>query len=126
MLALPLLPALKVAWAAPSPVSIKDFVALSERLTGQTGLDELAAHNILDALTMAGKADAVASLVDGGNGSSELANEIVAAWYSGVVSNGTSTIVATFDSALMWQAMSFTKPWAMCGGTTGYWADPPE
>jgi hypothetical protein len=33
--------------------------------------------------------------------------------------------VATFTDALVWNALTFTKPWAECGGETGYWANPP-
>ena len=27
---------------------------------------------------------------------------------------------------IVWQALTFTKPFGECGGETGYWADPPE
>jgi len=35
------------------------------------------------------------------------------------------TAVIDYDDALSWQACSFTKPAATCGGPFGYWADPP-
>ena len=34
--------------------------------------------------------------------------------------------MAGFEQALLWQAMSFTKPFADCGGETGYWSEPPQ
>jgi hypothetical protein len=34
--------------------------------------------------------------------------------------------VVDFTQALVWNALTFTKPWGECGGETGYWADPPE
>jgi hypothetical protein len=62
----------------------------------------------------------------GASGERELADAIVAAWYSGVYDTGHGQAVASFDQALLWNALSFTKPFAQCGGVTGYWADPPQ
>ncbi|MBN9592029.1 MAG: hypothetical protein J0I02_07325, partial [Alphaproteobacteria bacterium] len=38
---------------------------------------------------------------------------------------GWGQAVSDFNGALVWAAMTYTKPWANCGGETGYWADPP-
>lgn len=54
-----------------------------------------------------------------------LANDLVAAWYSGVVTQGTASRVVLYADAYMWSAMSFTKPMGRCGGMTNDWADPP-
>ena len=55
---------------------------------------------------------------------------LMAAWYSGVfdtMADGKPTQkVATFTEALVWDAMTYSKPFAECGGETGYWSDPPE
>ena len=59
------------------------------------------------------------------NGLDGLAAELVAAWYSGVVTPGTTSRVVLYADAYMWSAMSFTKPMGRCGGMTNYWADPP-
>ena len=59
------------------------------------------------------------------NGLDGLAAELVAAWYSGVVAQGTTSRVVLYADASMWSAMSFTKPMGRCGGVTNYWADPP-
>ncbi len=58
--------------------------------------------------------------------SGTLADEIVAAWYSG--SYATSAGLAAFNltDALVWDALDFTKPPGLCGGATGYWAAPPQ
>ena len=58
-------------------------------------------------------------------GLDRLADDLVAAWYSGVVTKGTTSRVVFFADAYMWSAMSFTKPMGRCGGMTNYWADPP-
>jgi len=55
-----------------------------------------------------------------------LANAIVGAWYSGVYSTAGGQAVATFDHALLWNAMTFTKPFGECGGDTGYWSAAPK
>lgn len=54
-----------------------------------------------------------------------MANELVAAWYSGLVTHGNTSQVVLYAEAYMWSAMSFTKPMGQCGGATNYWADPP-
>ena len=58
-------------------------------------------------------------------GLATLANDLVAAWYSGVVTQGKQQKLVLYADAYMWSAMSFTKPMGVCGGVTGYWADPP-
>ena len=55
-----------------------------------------------------------------------IAGELVAAWYSGVVTQGKTSKVVLYADAYMWSAMSFTKPMGRCGGMTDYWADPPN
>ena len=55
-----------------------------------------------------------------------IANDLVAAWYSGVVTNGSKSQLVLYADALMWTAMTYTKPMGVCGGVTGYWADPPS
>lgn len=55
-----------------------------------------------------------------------IAGELVAAWYSGVVTQGKTSKVVLYADAYMWSALSFTKPMGRCGGMTNYWADPPN
>ena len=56
-----------------------------------------------------------------------LANTVVAAFYSGEIVGPHGTQLVTYLDALVWQAVeSFTKPPGICGGSFGYWADPPQ
>ena len=67
----------------------------------------------------------LAKLVRGDDIEDPVADAIVAAWYSGLYDTGWGQAVSDFNGALVWAAMTFTKPWANCGGATGYWADAP-
>lgn len=114
---------------AQAPVSLDQFLALSERLTGMKNLGADVARTLLGGLLATGHGAALAELVrEGADPASqtELANAVVAAWYSGLYDSGSGEAVATFTDALMWRALDFTKPWAECGGETGYWGEPPQ
>lgn len=50
----------------------------------------------------------------------KVANDLVAAWYSGMVDGK----VILYTEALVWSAMTFSKPMGVCGGVTGYWSEP--
>ncbi len=54
-----------------------------------------------------------------------LANELVAAWYSGVVDTGQGQKVVLYANAYVWTAMTYSKPMGVCGGVTGYWSAAP-
>jgi len=112
---------------AQADVSVDQFLQLSERLTGASGLDADIAKTLLGGFLATGRGPALAELVRPGSGSaSPLADAIVAAWYSGLYDTGHGTAVSDFNGALVWNALSFTKPFGSCGGEIGYWADPPE
>jgi hypothetical protein len=123
---------------AQSQVTPEQFQALSERLTETPKLDLGIATTILGGFLATGHGDELAKLVALGHQPvTPLADAIVAAWYSGVYTtmpkdDGASPAgqpvqaVATFTQALLWDALTFTKPFGECGGETGYWADPPE
>ena len=123
---------------AQSAVTPQQFLALSQTLTQTQNLDLEIATTILGGFLATGQGDDIVKLIaEGYDPVTPLANAIVAAWYSGVYTtmgkNDGSTPpgvpvqeVATFSQALVWNALSFTKPWATCGGNTGYWADPPK
>ena len=108
-----------------APVTLDQFLALSRRLTGAANLDAAAGKTMLGALLSTGKGEALAKLA-AGKGDNDLAAAIVAAWYSGICADASGPVVATFDQALLWQALTFTKPFGECGGSTGYWSDPPQ
>jgi len=114
---------------AQASVSAEQFLALSEKLTGRQGLGSDVAKTLLGGFLATGYGDALAELVKQEaefTSHTELANAIVAAWYSGLYDSGSGEAVATFSDALVWDALTFTKPWAECGGETGYWGGPPE
>jgi len=54
------------------------------------------------------------------------AETVIAALYSGMVITSHGPRVISYDQALVWQALPWTKPNAFCGGETNYWADAPS
>lgn len=110
--------------ASAAELDPEGFLALSERLTRKDDLSADIAASMLEAFRATGRAEDLSSLLNGSD-NQDLANEIVAAWYSGVSPDPDSNDVLTYTDALMWQAMSFTKPMGYCGGAMGYWAEPP-
>ena len=110
---------------AEAAMTAEVFLALSRSLTGRADLDDGVGAALLEGFVATGRGAALAGLAAGGETAANhpLANAVVAAWYSGLAPDGKS--VATFDQALLWSALSFTKPFGSCGGATGYWADPP-
>ncbi len=112
---------------AQADLSVDQFLELSERLTGASGLDEDVASTLLGGFLATGHGPALVELARAEPvPASPLADAIVAAWYSGLYDTGHGTAVSDFNGALVWTALSFTKPFGSCGGATGYWADPPE
>ena len=115
---------------AQSSVTADQFLTLSEKLTETRGLDAGVAQTLLGAFIATGNGPGLASLVAEDatfTSYTELANAIVAAWYSGVYTTNAQgdQAVSDFTGALVWNALAFTKPFAECGGETGYWAEPP-
>ena len=90
-------------------------------------LDPAAAARLLDGFVSTGRGPGLAtSLPIPMPRAGPLADDIVAAWYSGIYDTATGPAVAAFNDALLWDALDFTKPSGACGGETGYWADPPR
>ncbi|MEM8853202.1 MAG: sugar dehydrogenase complex small subunit [Pseudomonadota bacterium] len=123
--------ALAVAGApsvAATQVRVDAFLALSERLTGHSSLSADVAKTLLEAIHASAGGTELEALVDGTLADDgALANRIVGDWYSGVaVAGDGKDVVATYEGALMWKALTFTKPMGVCGGATGYWQDPPR
>lgn len=111
---------------ADTTVTAEQFLALSQKLTNASGLDPAIAKTLLAGFLATGNGPGLAALVAGRDHGGSLANAIVAAWYSGVYDSGVGKqAVATFTDALLWNALSFTKPPGWCGGATGYWAQAP-
>jgi hypothetical protein len=124
------------AQAPPAPLADpQGFAALTRTMAGHAFADSATATAMLDALTQAVGADTLrriatlATVTPPAQLGAELATAglatqaetVVAALYTGQV----GTRVISYDGALVWQALGWTKPNASCGGTTGYWADKP-
>jgi hypothetical protein len=127
------------ATAAGAPRSVASFGAVSAALTGYPAPSAADATKLLAAFGTSKRRAALTRLarVVNGAGSADLdaalraqglegiADELVAAWYSGLVTQGKTSQVVLYADAYMWSAMSFTKPMGQCGGVTNSWADPP-
>ena len=111
---------------AQGEITTAQFLALSQKLTQAAGLDESVAKTLLGGFLATGNGPALAQLAAASDEQGPLADAIVAAWYSGVYDTGKGEAVASFDQALVWNVLAFTKPFGFCGGETGYWADPPK
>jgi hypothetical protein len=115
---------------AETAVSLDQFLSISNRLLGIDDLDRNTAGKFLDGLLASGREVVLGRFVSGVDASSEtarnLANDIVASWYSGIYETGHGPAVATYNDAMMWRALGFTKPLGNCGGPTGCWNNPPD
>jgi hypothetical protein len=112
---------------AQAEVTVDAFLKLSQRLTGTQGLDQAVAAKLLGGFLATGHGAELRTLAGQSFTSfTPLSDAIVAAWYSGVYDTGKGQAVADFTGALVWDAMTYSKPFGECGGETGYWADPPE
>ena len=114
---------------ANETITVDEFRALSARLTGAslTDLNATAAAKLLDGfLSMERGADLARLAADPGARAGPLADDIVAAWYSGNYHTATGLASIGLPGALLWDALNFTKPSGFCGGLTGYWGDAPQ
>ena len=112
--------------SATASSSLDAFIAMSARLTGQPALDDDMGKTILEAFIASGQGDDIAALIaDPAPEHSKLkiANAVVAAWYSGISPLAGAKQVTGFNEALVWNALSYTKPWGSCGGDAGYWSE---
>ncbi|MCK9514222.1 MAG: sorbitol dehydrogenase family protein [Pigmentiphaga sp.] len=121
---------LPVRLFAQAGFSLEAFVALSASLTGFPAamLDPRAARVLYAAFEDRGLLPELARLAtqaEPGAVESPLGNEVVAAWYSGVVQTVHGPVVGLYTSALLWKSAPFLHPSSTCGGLTGYWGDPP-
>jgi Membrane bound FAD containing D-sorbitol dehydrogenase len=108
-------------------ITLDEFRALSAKLTGvdAASLDPTAATKLLDGFLSLGHGPDLAALAsEHGTDTGPLANEIVAAWYSGRYASRAGPATINLNQALLWTVLDFTKPPGDCGGETGYWAKP--
>lgn len=113
---------------AATPPTLDQFIALSRKMTDQSSLDSDMGQNILSALIATGQADALAALIADptpARSPAPVADAVVAAWYSGLSPVPGARAVTGFNEALVWNALTYTKPWGNCGGEMGYWGELP-
>ena len=118
------------AGASAPETSLADFLALSSRLTGRTGLEAAAAATYLGAFNADAKyRPLLADLVRDGKAATpahvELETEILVAWYTGTYTIDGAPRVATYAGALMWTVFGRPSP-GTCAGPTGFWSTPPS
>jgi Membrane bound FAD containing D-sorbitol dehydrogenase len=113
---------------AQESLTVEQFRNLSLRLTGAGlyDLDPVAAGKLLDGFNSLGRGADLVALAASGANTGALADDIVAAWYSGAYHTAAGLAEFNLPDALVWDVLTFTKPPALCGGPTGYWADPPQ
>lgn len=133
-------PALAQAAAPAGAPTAAQFGKLSAALTGYPEADAATVAKMLRAFATPQRRAALAALaqvvattpaadLDAALAARRLdgiANDLVAAWYSGVVTDGTRQSLVLYTDAYVWTAMTFSKPMGVCGGPTGYWANPPQ
>jgi hypothetical protein len=135
------LAALAASGLAPSAVgqSTAQLASLSKSLTGFVHDDPAVASAMLGAMTAAFGAQplqriaAIASstppagLADAlrAAGLESVAQQVIVALYSGTVITRQGPVVFAYTDALGWRAVPWTKPNAVCGGPTDFWASGP-
>ncbi len=116
------------------------FAALSRTATGFAFADTATATAMLDALNAAvgaanlAKIANLAALIAPAQLNDELkiagldkaATVVVTALFTGMIDTPQGRRVITYDNALAWQAVPWTKPNALCGGDIDYWASAPK
>lgn len=122
-------PKFLAAGSATASPTLDPFIAMSARLTGQPSLDADMGKSILEAFIASGQGDDLAALMADPapeHSKMKIANAVVAAWYSGISPLAGARQVTGFNEALVWNALSYTKPWGSCGGDVGYWSEAPS
>jgi hypothetical protein len=128
-------------------VNLEAFLRLSAVLTGFDDLNPVLGQVYLASLQSAGSTEALAQLYERTGFSGDqaptaiadleaagvyddeamagLADRITEYWYSGVYGPQDDQQVATYVDALVWKAMTFTKPRTVCGPYEGFWREHP-
>ena len=123
-----------------APLTAQRFGVLARTATGFAFADTATAAAMLDALNAAvgatnlTKIANLAAVIAPAQLNEELkiagldkaATVVVTALFTGMVDTPKGTVVITYDNALAWQAVPWTKPNALCGGDIDYWATAPK
>jgi hypothetical protein len=94
--------------AAEESITVEQFRNLSLRLTGAglSDLDPTAAGKLLDGFKSIGRGADLVDLITSG----ALANDIVAAWYSGAYQTAAGLAEFNLPDVLVWDILDYTKP----------------
>ncbi len=111
---------------AEREIGVDAFLALSQKLTEKPELDHSLAAAYLKAFKALGKGPALADLADAHPNAADkaLAEAVIGAWYTGLISVDSGLRLVTYDDALLWQSMDYTKPPGFCD-SFGAWAKAP-
>lgn len=107
---------------------LKRFIALSAQLTGRhpQDLDQEMAVRLLRIFEQRGLTLRLAQLARSPSRHPVLAQELIAAWYTGVCQTASGSTVVAFNEALLWDVADFLHAPSTCGGPTNYWSLPPD
>ncbi|MDF2094962.1 sugar dehydrogenase complex small subunit [Aquibaculum arenosum] len=114
---------------AGAGITESQFFELSQTLTGTKNLNPRVARTLLGSFLAMGKGaelEALAAEMPSPDGTGEVAETLIAAWYSGILIGPEGPLATDYTGALLWNALAFTKPAGLCGGETNYWSEPPE
>ncbi|MEO6564631.1 MAG: sugar dehydrogenase complex small subunit [Casimicrobiaceae bacterium] len=123
-----------------APLTAARFAILSRTTTGFDFIDPDTASAMLRALTAAvgatdlAKIANLAAVIAPAQLAGELkiagvdgaAMKVLTALLTGMLDTPQGRTVVTYDHALAWQAVPWTKPNALCGGEIDYWATAPR
>lgn len=122
----PALAAVAAAVPRADAEEVAAFVRVSARLTGFAAdeLDTDFAAELLAALSASGPPPQMAALLQGAPAPA-LEEDVIAAWYTGVLPLPSGPVVAALRTALVWQAADFALPRGICAGA-GSWREAPH
>ena len=114
--------ALLTAQRTQAATDLDKFMDLSRQLTGRDNLDPALGDVYLRAFDYVPlRSSILERLIDQGDDGSldmrSIKQQILRQWYTGVVQTADGPHVATFEQALMWDAMGMQP--------VGYWSEPP-
>jgi hypothetical protein len=126
--------------AQPAPLADPaSFANLTRTITGFAFADAATANATIDALTAAVGADnlrrigTLAAVTPPAQLATELrvagleraARTVVDALWTGTIDSPQGSRVISYEHALIWQALPWTKPNTACGGEVNYWSTAP-
>lgn len=107
---------------------LTQFITLSAQLTGRQpqDLDQEVAVRLFRIFERRGLTLRLAQLARNPSRHPVLAQELIAAWYTGVCLTASGSSVVAFNEALLWDVADFLHAPSTCGGPTNYWSRPPD